>query len=340
MHPFSYQRAQNPQDAVKAVRSRSKAGVPAVQAAGQYIAGGTNMSDYMRLDVTRPDLLVDVNDVDGDRLRQIEASDAGLKIGSLVRMAQAEDDKTIRNDYPVIYDTLMLAATRQIRNMASLGGNVLQRTRCEYFREVSFPCNKREPGSGCSAIGGFDRQHAVLGVSKDCIATYPGDFAQALMVLDAKVDILGHDGARTIVFADLHKLPGDTPNDETQLKSGEFITAYTIPSGPHTKRSRYVKVRDRDSYQYALTSVAVALAMDGDTVSDVRIALGGVATKPWRAHEAEAMLTGKRLDETSASKAADAAFADAAAGQHNAFKVPIGKQTIVRALFETRDMDA
>ncbi|MCB8839676.1 xanthine dehydrogenase family protein subunit M [Aurantimonas sp. VKM B-3413] len=340
MRPFVYERARNAEDAVAAIRRHSRRDVPSVQADGQYIAGGTNMSDYMRLDVMRPDFVLDVNEIAGDNMRRIRVGDSGLRIGSLVRMAEAEDNETIQRDYPVIHDTMKLAATRQIRNMASLGGNVLQRTRCDYFREVSFPCNKRDPGSGCAAINGFNRQHAVLGVSDSCIARYPGDFGQALVALDATVDILGPNGPRTMRFADLHKLPGDTPWDETELKPGELILGYNIPAGPHTKRSRYVKVRDRDSYQYALTAAAVALDMDGDTVRDVRIALGGVAAAPWRAHDAEEILKGRTLDEDSAAEAADAAFQSAVTHQHNAYKVPIGKQTIIRALFETRDMEA
>jgi xanthine dehydrogenase YagS FAD-binding subunit len=253
-------------------------------------------------------------------------------------MSEAEDHPAIKRDYPVVHDTLYLAASRQIRNMATLGGNPLQRTRCEYFRETSFPCNKRKPGSGCSALDGVNRQHAILGTSEACIATYPGDFAQALIALDATIETLGPKGKRTMPFAKLHRLPGDTPYLETNLEPGELITFIHIPSGAWTRRSRYVKVRDRTSYQFALASAAVALDLDGDAVRTARIALGGVATVPWRASEAERLLVGKRLNEQVARAAADSAFTDAKPREHNRFKVELGKQTLVRALLETRDM--
>ena len=339
MRRFAYRRPENLDDALQAARAvPAGPGTPPIQAAAQFIAGGTTMTDYMTLDVMRPEILVDINRLPASRYGQIEAGPSGLRLGALVRMAQAEDHPAIKQHYPVIRDTLLLAATRQIRNMASLGGNVLQRTRCEYFRETSWPCNKREPGSGCSAIGGINRQHAVLGTSDQCIATYPGDLAQALIALDAAVETAGPQGRRQIAFADLHRQPGSTPNVETALRPGELITFITVPAGAWTARSRYVKVRDRDSYQFALASAAVALDLDGDTVREARIALGGVATTPWRAHEAEDALRGKRLDADAAERAADAAFTGAKTYEHNGFKVPIGKQAIVRALLETKAM--
>jgi xanthine dehydrogenase YagS FAD-binding subunit len=338
MQPFTYGRPKDASAAIRDVRGVSSQGGASVQSPAQYIAGGTNMTDTMKLNVTRPDRLVDINGLPQSEYGQIEVSGDGLRIGALVRMAEAEDHQLIRSQYPVIFDTLKLAATRQIRNMASLGGNVLQRTRCEYFREVSWPCNKRNPGSGCAAIGGSNRAHAVLGTSEQCIAAYPGDFAQALIALGAKVETLGPRGKRSIAFEDLHREPGDQPNVETALEPGELITAYTIPAGPWTRRSRYVKVRDRDSYQFALASAAVALDLDGDKVRTARIALGGVATVPWRAYGAEQALTGQTLDETSAGKAAEIAFQDAVTQPHNAFKIPLGKQTIVRALLEAKAM--
>jgi xanthine dehydrogenase YagS FAD-binding subunit len=283
-------------------------------------------------------LVVDINDLPRQVFGRIEAGDDGLRLGALVRMAEAEDHAVIRRDYPLIAETLRLAATRQIRNMASLGGNVLQRTRCEYFRDTSSPCNKREPGSGCSALRGLSRRHAVLGTSESCIATYAGDFAQALIALDAKVDILGRKGPRTIAFAALHRRPGDSPNVETTLLPGEIIAGYRIPGGPWTRRSRYVKVRDRDSYQFAITAAAVALDLQGDTVVEARIALGGVATVPWRARESEQALKGTILDEAMARKAAELCFAGAVTTPQNAFKVPIGKETVVRALLEAKAM--
>jgi xanthine dehydrogenase YagS FAD-binding subunit len=339
MQRFAYRRPESVEAAIQAASAgQARPNTPPVQAPGQFIAGGTNMTDYMALDVMRPDLLVDINRLPATPYGRIEAGPQGLRLGALVRMAQAEDHPVVTSQYPVIHDTLKLAATRQIRNMASLGGNVLQRTRCEYFRETSWACNKRQPGAGCSALDGFNRQHAVLGTSSDCIAAYAGDFAQALIALDATVETLGPNGARTVKIADLHRKPGSTPNVETVLQPGELILFISVPAGPWTARSRYLKVRDRDSYQFALTAAAVALDLEGDTVREARIALGGVATVPWRAHEAEAALRGKTLDEGTAAQAAEAAFATASTRQHNAFKVPLGKQTIVRALLETKAM--
>jgi xanthine dehydrogenase YagS FAD-binding subunit len=340
MRPFVYCRA----DSVEAAAQASyKAGIPpdapSVRLPGQFIAGGTNMTDYMALDIVRPARLIDINRLPAERYRRIETGPEGLRCGALVRMAEAEDHPVVRDRYPIIHDTLKLAASRQIRNMASLGGNLLQRTRCEYFREASWPCNKREPGSGCAALAGVNRQHAVLGTSDHCIAAYAGDFAQALVALDARVETIGAAaGGRTIRVADLHRQPGNSPQIETILEPGELITFIVVPAGPWTARSRYVKIRDRQSYQFALTSAAVALDLEGGRVREARIALGGVATVPWRAHDAEAALRGQVLDEAAAMKAADAAFAGARTRPHNAFKVPLGKETLVRALLETKAM--
>src|SRR4051812_21435863 len=223
MRPFEYHRATNEADAVRAAGIASQT-VAAVDQPIQFLAGGTNMSDYMRLEVLRPGHVVDIARLDRQRYGQIESTPQGLKIGALVRMSEAEDYPAIAHDYPVVRDTLYLAASRQIRNMATLGGNPLQRTRCEYFREISFPCNKRKPGSGCSALDGINRGHAILGTSDACIATYPGDFAQALIALDATIETLGPKGKRTIPFSRLHRLPGDTPHLETTLEPGELIT--------------------------------------------------------------------------------------------------------------------
>jgi xanthine dehydrogenase YagS FAD-binding subunit len=338
MQPFLYRRPQTALAAVEEASRTSSRGPATVSTAGQFIAGGTNMSDYMKLNVIRPELVIDINHLSPSEYGRIESSDAGLRIGCLVRMSEAEDHPDIRSQYPVMFDALKLAASRQIRNMASLGGNVLQRTRCEYFREVSWPCNKRNPGSGCSAIGGANRAHAVLGTSEQCIAAYPGDFAQALIALGATVETLGPSGRRTIPFSDLHREPGGQPHIETVLEPGELIAFYNVPAGPWTRRSRYVKVRDRDSYQFALASAAVALDLDGDTVRTARIALGGVASVPWRAYESEEALTGKPLTEENAARAAEIAFKNAVTQEHNAFKVPLGRQTIVRALLEAKAM--
>jgi xanthine dehydrogenase YagS FAD-binding subunit len=345
MRAFSYHRVETAEAATKAARAaidheHAASSLPAVIRPGQFIAGGTNMVDYMTLGVVRPAALVDINRLPASRYAQIEFGAEGLRLGALVRMAQAEDHPLIRSRYPVIRDALRLAASRQIRNMASLGGNVLQRTRCEYFRETSWPCNKRDPGSGCAALEGCNRQHAILGTSEHCIAAYAGDFAQALIALDARVETLGHaSGPRAIRFEELHRLPGSTPQLETILEPGELITAIIVPAGSWTTRSRYLKIRDRQSYQFALAAAAVALDLEGETVREVRIALGGVATVPWRARAAEAVLRGQLLDEAAAMRAADAAFSGARTRPHNAFKVSLGKATLARALLEARAME-
>src|SRR5947209_15582920 len=270
---------------------------------------------------------------------RIEAANGRLRIGSMVRMATAADHPAIKRDYPLIAQSLQLAASEQLRNMATLGGNVLQRTRCPYFRDVSYiACNKRNPGSGCSALEGFNRMHAVLGGSEQCIATYPGDFAQALIALDATVEIDGARGSRKIPFAALHRKPTDAPNLETTLAPGEIITSFTIPSGPW-RRSLYLKIRDRESYEFALASAAVALDLQDGAVRQARIALGGVATVPWRAKEAEAALKGKAIDAQSTQAAAEAAFGEAHAQAQNPFKIELGKRTLVRALTAVAAME-
>ena len=329
MRPFTYALAVDAPDAVRAAADPAEAHVAAPV---QLVGGGTTLLDLMKLGVMRPDRLIDITPLD-DHYGRIEATPHGLRLGALVRMSEAAEHPVVLRDYPVIAETLSQAASAQLRNMARLGGNVLQRTRCNYFRDPSYAqCNKRNPGSGCAALDGFNRLHAVLGTSEACIAHYPGDFAQGLIALDAMVEVLGPGGPRSMKFADLHRLPGTTPHIETTLAPGELITAFVVPAGPWTKRSVYTKVRDRDSYAFALASAAVALDMDGSTVRSARIALGGVATVPWRAREAEALLAGRRLDEASATAAAQAAFAGATVHEHNAYKVPLGQATVVRAL--------
>lgn len=337
MRPFRYERASSLSEIAGLHGSGPSDREPPPRASTQFVAGGTNLVDYMKLDVSRPGTVVDLNGLGDAALRRIDVTDAGLRLGALVRMSEAEEHEAVRRHYPVIAESLSLAASPQVRNMASLAGNILQRTRCEYFRETTWRCNKREPGSGCSAIGGFDRQHAVLGTSEHCIATYPGDLAQALIALDAMVEIEGSHGLRKIRFAELHRLPGDTPHVETVLRSSDLITAITVPAGPWTDRSHFLKVRDRTSYAFALASVAVAIEMTGETVHEARVALGGLATVPWRARAAEE-LRGRTLDEQVAGLAAEAAFADARPGRHNAFKVELGKAAVVQALMETKRM--
>lgn len=306
-----------------------------------YLAGGTTLLDLMKLDVMQPSRLIDINALEqATGAGRIQVHDGGVRLGGLVRMADAIRHPELKRLFPALVQTLESAASPQLRNMATLAGNVLQRTRCNYFRDPSWAaCNKRNPGSGCAATEGFNRMHAVLGVSEKCIATYPGDFAAALVMFDATVEIAGPGGERTIGFADLHRQPGATPEIETTLRPGDLITAFTIPLNAWSRRSVYVKVRDRQSYEFALASAAVGLDLDGPNVRDVRIALGGVATAPWRATAAEAALKGGKLDEASALKAADAAFSGARAREHNAFKIPLGKATLVRALLEAGSME-
>jgi xanthine dehydrogenase YagS FAD-binding subunit len=305
-----------------------------------YLAGGTTLIDLMKLDVMRPSHVIDINALDRTTHGRIEISPSGLRLGALVRMADAADHPDIVEQYPVISQSLQLAASAQLRNMASLGGNVLQRTRCTYFRGVSYAaCNKRSPGSGCAALDGVNRAHAVLGTSDQCIATYPGDFGQALLALDASVDLIGPGGARTIPFAKLHRQPGDRPDQETNLKPGELIVSFKVPAAPWTRRSLYLKVRDRQSYEFALASAAVALDLQDGTVREARIALGGLSTVPWRAADAEAALRGKPIDEDTLAYAADAAFAGAKGYGHNNFKIELGKRTLTRALLQVAALE-
>jgi xanthine dehydrogenase YagS FAD-binding subunit len=330
MRPFRYEHAVDRDQAL-----RAGAGANA-----SYLAGGTTLVDLMKLDVLRPERVVDINALSADH-GQIRAGADGLYLGALARMAQAAGHPAVRRDYPVIAQSLDLAASPQIRNMASLGGNVLQKTRCPYYRDVSWnACNKRVPGSGCAAIGGVNRRLAVLGTSASCIANYPGDFAVALAALGATVDIEGPGGRRVVAIEDLHRLPGEAPHLETSLAPGDLITGFAVPAGPWTRNSLYLKVRDRQSYEFALASAAVAVDLDGKTVRQARIGLGGVATRPWRAHAAEAALQGKPLDEATARAAAEAAFDGAVSHGGNAFKVELGRRTLVRALLQASALEA
>jgi xanthine dehydrogenase YagS FAD-binding subunit len=336
MRPFTYQRVDAPEQAVMAARAPTANDTPPTMAQAQFIGGGTTLLDLMKLDVMQPQTLVNVAHLPA----RIEITDKGLHLTGAVRMAQAAEDENVRREFPVIADSLKLAASQQLRNMATLAGNVLQRTRCNYFRDVSYAqCNKRNPGSGCAALDGHNRLHAILGTSEHCIASYPGDFAQALIALDAQVEVAGPNGARSLPFADLHREPGDTPHIETVLAPGELITGFTVPRGGWTRRSLYLKVRDRESYAFATASAAVALEMDGSTVTEARIALGGVATKPWRAREAEAELVGKTLDQPALDAAARAAFKDAKGYEYNAFKAELGRRTLTRALLDAGKME-
>ena len=339
MRPFAYDRADTVDRAATAFAATNGTSLVQGRYPAEYLAGGTTLLDLMKLDVMQPVRVVDVTQLD-QRHGTIAVTDAGLKLGAFVKMSAAADHPAIVKAYPVLAQSLTLAASAQLRNMATLGGNVLQRTRCTYFRDTSWAaCNKREPGSGCAALEGVNRTHAILGASSDCIATYPGDFAQALMALDAMVDIAGPDGLRTIPFSGLHRPPGSTPHVETILKPGELITGLTVPAGPWTHRSLYMKVRDRQSYEFALASAAVAVHLEDGLVREVRLALGGVATVPWRAREAEAALVGKPLDEATATNAAQIAFAGSAPREYNAYKVALGQKTVVRALLQAAAME-
>ena len=340
MRPFAYQTAASAPDAVQAaVVAGAGASDRRGDGAAVYLAGGTTLLDLMKLDVMRPSTLVDLQAL---QLRhgEIEATPSGLRIGALAHMSAVADNAAVRRDYRVVAESLQLAASAQLRNMATIGGNVLQRTRCSYFRDTSYTeCNKREPGSGCAALKGMNRTHAVLGVTDRCIASYPGDFAQAAIALSAAVEILGPDGPRTIPFAELHLRRADTPHVETSLRPGELITAVFIPAGPHTRRSTYVKVRDRQSYAFAIASAAVALDLGPDgVVRDVRIGLGGVHYAPYRATAGEAALRGQRLDETTAIRAAQESMRGAVTHGHNGYKPELARRTLVRALLQARDL--
>lgn len=336
MRPFLYQRPGNLAEAVAAAGGDRN--VPPTMATAQYLAGGTTILDLMKLDVMRPDRLVDIKDIDPAFTRIARRPD-GMYLGAFATMAQAGDHPEIKRDYPLVAQSLDLAASPQIRNMATLGGNVLQRTRCTYFRDPSWgACNKREPGSGCAALDGVNRKHAVLGVSSQCIAAYPGDFAQALVALGAAVEIVGPGGRRAIPVETLHHEPGTTPHIETTMMPGEVIVGFLLPVAPWTRRSLYLKIRDRQSYEFALASAAVALDLDDGVVNEARIALGGVAAKPWRAREAETVLTGNPLDEALAKRAAEAAFAGARTHGDNSYKRELGERTVVRALLQAAQL--
>ena len=333
MHPFDYI---VPTDLAGATRA---AAAPRTQ----FIAGGTTLVDLMQLDVMTPDHLVDVNPLgvtagqpDPTLATIAELPDGGMRLGALVRMSDAGWDRRLRERYPMVSESLLLAASGQLRNMATLGGNVLQRTRCPYFRDTGTPCNKREPGTGCPSIAGYNRTNAILGTSQHCIATHASDFAVALAALDATVHVRapGATSDRTLPFTTLHVTPGDHPEIETVLAPGEFITGYTLPALPWARRSTYRKVRDRASYAFALASAAVALDVDAGQVRNARIALGGVATKPWRAAAAERALVGQPATEASFRHAADLALDGAVPYRENAFKIELAKRTLVRALTE------
>jgi xanthine dehydrogenase YagS FAD-binding subunit len=329
MTPFQYRRVAEIPDAIRA----------GADPGAQYLAGGTVLLDLMKLGAIHPSALVQIGDLRGQH-GAITADADGLHIGALARMSELGDSADTNREWPAIAQSIRAAASAQLRNMASIAGTLLQRTRCTYFRDPSWKaCNKRNPGSGCAAIDGSNRLHAVLGTSAQCIASYPGDLAPVLAAFGATVDLISDVGPRTIPFEGLHRLPGDRPDLETDLRLGEIITAIHVPRARWARRSLYLKIRDRDSYAFALASAAIGLDMEGGMVREVRIGLGGVATKPWRSHEAEGVLKGQPLTEETASRAAQAAFAAAHVHTENEYKPELGRRTLVRALLAAAELE-
>jgi len=294
-----------------------------------FIAGGTNLIDLMKRGIMAPEKLVDINKLP---LRKIEKENNGIRIGALALNRDVADDKLILEKQPLLAQALNAGASAQLRNMATVGGNMMQRTRCYYFYDTALPCNKREPGSGCGALEGFNRMHAIFGFSNKCIAVHPSDMSVALTALDATVLVSGPKGERRIPFGDFHRLPGDQPEIDTNLEKGELILAVDIPDAPFTKNVHYLKVRERASYAFALVSVAAALNIENNTIKDARLAMGGVAHKPWRLSAAEKALVGKPVSEATFKEAADVAMQGAKAFKHNAYKLKLAPNTIVQAL--------
>jgi xanthine dehydrogenase YagS FAD-binding subunit len=318
MHPFTYARP-----------TTERAALALGAAGGRYVAGGTTLVDLMRETVERPAAVVDINALP---YRRITADDHGLRVGSLVRMTDLADHPTVAADYPVIKEALELSASPQLRNMASIGGNLLQRPRCTYFRDVTAACNRRRPGSGCAALHGENRAHAILGTSDHCVATHPSDLCVALVALDAVFELRSAGGTRTVPAADFFLRPGDTPEKEHDLAPGELVAAVHVPPGPYTRRSGYLKVRDRESYAFALASAAVALDIRGGTIRAARVAAGGVGSVPWRLPAVERALVGRRPDRTTWREAAAHAADGAEPLGHNAFKVELVQRTVARQL--------
>ncbi|MGW7537879.1 FAD binding domain-containing protein [Amycolatopsis sp. NPDC054798] len=330
MKPFAYGKPATTAEAVRAV---------AAEPSAMFLAGGTNLVDHLKLGVAQPDRLVDVTGLMSAEIR--DDGDGGLVIGAGVRNSDLAADRRVRERYPVLAEALLSGASPQLRNMATVGGNPLQRTRCVYFQDVTTPCNKRSPGSGCSAIGGYTRHHAILGASEQCVATHPSDMAVAMAMLDARVRVLGPSGERELPFTELHRLPGEHPERDTVLEHGELITDLTLPAVSWSRRSAYRKVRDRASYAFALVSVAAGLSIADGVIEDVRLAFGGVAHKPWRARRAEQVLRGARPGCDVFRTAAEAELADATAldglDGGNAFKIPLAARTLTAVL---RDLTA
>ena len=319
MNPFNYHR---PTTVGEAVRLGSRSGA-------RYIAGGTNLVDLMKENVERPAQLIDISKLP---LGTIEELDGALRLGALVPNADTAYDERVAARYPLLSSAILAGASPQLRNAATNGGNLNQRTRCYYFYDTETACNKREPGSGCGAIGGVNRIHAILGASDQCIATHPSDMCVALATLDARVEVAGAQGTRTIAFADYHRLPGDDPSRDNTLELGELVTAIILPAEDFSQHYTYLKLRDRLSYAFALVSVAVVMRFDGPEIVEARIALGGVAHKPWRVPEVERLLVGREPGEAAFAKLADSLLEDAAGEGANDFKIPLARRAIIRAL--------
>lgn len=326
MERFTYAAPRTVKDAVLELSSSENVKV---------LAGGTTLVDLMKNGVERPQRLIDVTGI--RELNEFAIDGDELRFGALVRMSAVADHPEIKRRHPILSEALWRGASQQLRNMATLGGNVLQRTRCAYFRDPQYPCNKRQPGTGCAAIDGINRGHALLGTSEFCIAVYPGDWATALAAVDASFDTMSPRGARTISIHDLHVEPGRTPDVEHTLAADELIVRTRITTQSAYRASTYQKIRDRASYAFALASAAVALDIQGDLVRDARIAIGGVATRPWRAREAERSLIGRRLDERAARHAGELAYVNAHTTPQNAFRVPLGIAAVERALMIARE---
>jgi xanthine dehydrogenase YagS FAD-binding subunit len=326
MKEFTYERATDPAVAVQAVAAPG----------AKYISGGTNLLDLMKLEIEQPSHLVDISRLP---MKQIEeTAGGGLRIGAQVDNATLAADDRVRARYPVLSQALLAGASGQLRNKASTGGNLVQRTRCLYFYDTSSACNKRTPGAGCAAIGGFNRNHAILGASDSCIATHPSDMAVAMVALDAQIELLGANGSRrTVAVNDFYQLPGDTPHLETVLEPGELITAVTLPPPP-PGRQLYRKVRDRASYEFALVSVAAIVKVADALVASARIAFGGVAHKPWRSQEAEEVIAGNPVSLDNFRAAADAALISAVGRGHNDFKIELARRTLVATLVQVTDV--
>jgi len=318
---FQYSRANDVADAVRQISASPSA---------KFIAGGTNLIDLMKMDVERPAKLIDVSKLPLDKVE--ETAGGGLRIGALVRNSDLAYHPLVQRRYPVLSSALLAGASQQLRNMASVGGNLLQRTRCAYFYDIATPCNKREPRSGCGAIAGINRMNAILGTSDACIAVNPSDMCVALAVLEARVNVIGPRGERSIGLADFHRLPGDTPQRDSNLEADELITSVELPPQGFATNYTYLKIRDRLSYAFALVAVAVGLELDGNTIKEARFALGGVAHKPWRNTQTEAQLRGQPPSEATFTQAADLVLREAKGFGHNTFKIDLARRTIVRAL--------